>query len=51
MKKDYKLPSLSDARARNKEVSKKLTFILDESYKDIGKDKKYFIITHGCQAN
>ncbi len=51
MKKDYKLPSLSEARARNKEVSKKLTFILDENYKGIGAGKKYYIITHGCQAN
>jgi len=51
MKKDYKLPSLNEARARNKEVSKKLTFILDENYKGIGAGKKYYIITHGCQAN
>ena len=51
MKKDYKLPPLNEARARNKEVSKKLTFILDENYKGIGAGKKYYIITHGCQAN
>ncbi|MBQ3295945.1 MAG: tRNA (N6-isopentenyl adenosine(37)-C2)-methylthiotransferase MiaB [Erysipelotrichaceae bacterium] len=51
MKKDYKLPSLNDARARNKEVSQKLTFILDDRFKGIGEGKKYYIITHGCQAN
>ena len=51
MKKDYILPSLDDARRRNKEVSEKLTFILDEKYKNLGEGKKYYIITHGCQAN
>ena len=51
MKKDYKLPSLDDARKRNRELSQKLSFKLDDKYKDIGKGKKYFIITHGCQAN
>ncbi|MBR5341518.1 MAG: tRNA (N6-isopentenyl adenosine(37)-C2)-methylthiotransferase MiaB [Erysipelotrichaceae bacterium] len=50
-KKDYKLPSLNDARKRNKEVSEKLSFVLEEQYKDLGKDKKYFLVTHGCQAN
>ena len=50
-KKDYKLPSLDDARKRNKEVSEKLSFVLEEQYKDLGKDKKYFLVTHGCQAN
>ena len=51
MKKDYKLPSLADARRRNKEVSEKLTFILEDKYKKLGEGKKYYIITHGCQAN
>ena len=51
MAKDYKLPSLNDARKRNKEVPEKLVFSLDDKYKGIGKDKKYYIITHGCQAN
>ena len=45
------LPSLENARKRDKEVSKKLSFSLDEKYKSIGNDKKYHIITHGCQAN
>ena len=51
MKKDYILPSLNDARKRNKETSEKFSFSLDEKYKGIGNDKKYHIITHGCQAN
>ena len=51
MKKDYVLPSLNDARRRNKEVSKKLTFSLDDRYKGIGSNKSYYIVTHGCQAN
>ena len=51
MKKDYILPSLDDARRRNKDASEKLTFVLEEKYKGLGKDKKYYIITHGCQAN
>ncbi|MBR4469728.1 MAG: tRNA (N6-isopentenyl adenosine(37)-C2)-methylthiotransferase MiaB [Erysipelotrichaceae bacterium] len=51
MKKDYKLPSLNEARKRDKEVSDKVTFFLDEQYKGLGEGKKYHIITHGCQAN
>ena len=51
MKRDYKLPSLNDARRRDKEVSEKLSFVMDEQYKDLGKGKRYYIITHGCQAN
>lgn len=48
---DNVLPSLENARKRDKEVSKKLSFSLDDKYKSIGNDKKYHIITHGCQAN
>ncbi len=51
MKKDYILPSLNEARKRNKEVSDKLSFSLDNRYRKLGEGKKYFIITHGCQAN
>ncbi|MBR0419188.1 MAG: tRNA (N6-isopentenyl adenosine(37)-C2)-methylthiotransferase MiaB [Erysipelotrichaceae bacterium] len=51
MKKDYVLPSLNEARKRDKNRSEKLYFSLEEKYKDLGKDKKYYIITHGCQAN
>ncbi len=51
MKKDYILPSLSDARKRNKELSAKLSFSLDEKYRGLGEGKTYYIVTHGCQAN
>ena len=50
-KKDYVLPSLNDARRRNREKSEKLDFSLDEKYQELGKNKKYCIVTHGCQAN
>ncbi|MCR4854810.1 MAG: tRNA (N6-isopentenyl adenosine(37)-C2)-methylthiotransferase MiaB [Erysipelotrichaceae bacterium] len=51
MKKDYKLPSLKDARRRDKESSEKLSFSLDSRYEGLGENKRYHIITHGCQAN
>ena len=51
MKKDYILPNLNNARKRDKEVSNTLIFKIEDQYKDLGKDKKYFVITHGCQAN
>ncbi|MBQ1288346.1 MAG: tRNA (N6-isopentenyl adenosine(37)-C2)-methylthiotransferase MiaB, partial [Erysipelotrichaceae bacterium] len=47
----YRLPSLNDARKRNKEVSEKLDFFLDPAYIGLGDGKKFYIITHGCQAN
>ena len=51
MKKDYILPNLDNARKRDKSLSERLVFEIDEKYKNLGKDKKYFVITHGCQAN
>ena len=51
MKKDYILPNLNEARKRQKGSSDRLVFNIDEKYSNLGKDKKYFIITHGCQAN
>ena len=51
MKKDYKLPSLRDARRRDKESSEKLSCSLDSRYEGLGENKRYYIITHGCQAN
>lgn len=44
------LPSLKDAARRNKEI-KYTSFDIEDIYLDLGKDKKYFIRTHGCQAN
>ena len=51
MKKDYILPNLENARKRDKQVSDTLIFNIENKYKDLGKNKKYFVITHGCQAN
>ena len=50
-KNDYILPSINDARRRSKDSVDTVTFSLDEKYINLGKDKKYYIITHGCQAN
>ena len=50
--KDYILPDIKEARRRNNaEAIKRVVFNIDEKYKELGKDKKYFIKTHGCQAN
>lgn len=52
MKKDYILPDIKEARRRNNtEKIERINFNIDESFKELGKDKKYFIKTHGCQAN
>ena len=51
MKKDYILPNLDNARKRDKEVSNTLIFSIDDKYKGLGDNKKYYVITHGCQAN
>ena len=51
MKKDYILPNLNNARFRDKQISDTVVFNVEEKYKDIGKGKKYYVITHGCQAN
>ena len=51
MKKDYILPNLDNARKRDKEVSDTLVFNIDDKYLNLGKNKKYYVITHGCQAN
>lgn len=51
MKKDYILPSLKDAGRRNRETAETVVFDMEERYLSLGLDKKYWIITHGCQAN
>ena len=51
MKKDYILPNLDNARKRDKLTADRVDFSIDEKYNDLGKNKKYFCITHGCQAN
>ena len=51
MKKDYKLPCLDEARKRNKDAVDNIRFSIDDKYLNIGLNKKYHLITHGCQAN
>ncbi len=50
MKKDYILPDLNKARNRRNEINRE-TFNIEDKYLDLGKNKTYFIETHGCQAN
>ena len=45
------LPNLSLARKRINKESKIINYQLDDKYKDLGKNKKYFIKTYGCQMN
>lgn len=49
----FKGPSLDKAKARNKEDIKRYddAYHLPKEMMGIGKDKKYFIQTYGCQAN
>lgn len=52
MKKDYILPDIKEARRRNNaEEIQRISFNIEDKYKNIGEGKKYFIRTHGCQAN
>lgn len=49
---DYKLPSLRQAAHRSREVViEDNLFVLPEELKTLGSGKKYYIRTHGCQAN
>ena len=46
------LPNLKEAAQRNKEnIEIKRNFKIKEEQKSIGKNKKYFIRTYGCQMN
>ena len=46
-----KLPDYSEAKKRNKEVVIREEYIFDNSLKNIGKNKKYYVKTYGCQMN
>lgn len=48
---DYKKPDLMKARKRTKEEIKTINFSINEEYLILGRNKKYFITTFGCQAN
>ena len=47
------LPNTNDARKRTKQKSeiKRDDYIIPKDIKNIGKNKKYCIITYGCQMN
>ena len=51
MKKDYVLPDLDSARKRDRNISERVSFSVDERYLGMGEGRKYHIVTHGCQAN
>jgi tRNA-2-methylthio-N6-dimethylallyladenosine synthase len=45
-----KLPNIKKAKKRN--IKKKIiTFCYDKKFNNLGKNKKYFIRTYGCQSN
>ena len=46
-----KIPNYKDARKRSKEEVLIRNFSLDNQYIDLGKNKKFFLKTYGCQMN
>ena len=48
---DIKLPSYEEARKRSKERILTRNFKLDSKYINLGKKKKFFLKTYGCQMN
>ena len=46
-----KLPNYNEARKRTKGLTEKEFYEIDPSLKNIGKNKKYFVKTYGCQMN
>lgn len=53
MNKDYQLPSQKDAakRSRNEVEIEYGLFSMNDQLEELGKNKKYYIRTYGCQAN
>lgn len=53
MNKDYQLPSHKDAakRSRNEVEIEYGLFSMNDQLEELGKNKKYYIRTYGCQAN
>ncbi len=45
------LPDLKEAKIRKKTLIERIEYNLDEKYKDLGKNKTYYIFTYGCQGN
>ena len=46
-----KLPDMKEARIRTKNPVEVKNYSFDEKYKNVVKDKKYFVKTYGCQMN
>ena len=46
-----KIPNYKDARKRSKEEVLIRNFSLENQYLDLGKNKKFFLKTYGCQMN
>lgn len=44
-------PNMLEAKKRTKNKSEVVNYTLDPKYKDMGKEKKYYIRTYGCQMN
>ena len=53
MNKDYQLPSQKDEakRSRNEVEIEYGLFSMNDQLEELGKNKKYYIRTYGCQAN
>lgn len=54
MSKDYSkyfMPNMKEARKRINKYTSNYKFSLDEEYKNLGLNKRYFIKTYGCQGN
>ena len=45
------MPSIEDARKRNKNYFEKIDFFIKDEEKNIGTNKKFLVSTFGCQGN
>ena len=45
------LPNLLEAKKRTNNKVKNYKYIKDDKYKEVGKNKTYYIKTYGCQMN
>lgn len=45
------LPNMLEAKKRSKKEVKTTNYTLNNKYKDLGKGKKYYLKTYGCQMN
>lgn len=47
----FAMPSLKDARMRKNKNIPTIRYRVENQYKEIGKNKTYYIFTYGCQGN